>query len=129
MAGVAISRRIRPTAALTGVCCDQLITCEQLIGPAAEELAAFLAIVKQEFGLEQASQAAGDWLQELACSDCFGQASIPDFRQLTVAAANRLARRIGRRDPSRAESGDPNERSSFDSAWEENLRQVDESGR
>jgi hypothetical protein len=64
MAGVAISRRIRPTAPLTGVCCDQLITCEQLIGLAAEELAAFLAVVNQEFGSEQACQAAGDWLQQ-----------------------------------------------------------------
>jgi len=99
-----------------------LITC------AAEELAAFLAVVKQEFGLEQACQAAGDWLQELACSDHFGQASIPDFRQVTVAAANTLVRRIGRRDPSRAESRDPNERNSFDSLGAES-RQVDELGR
>jgi hypothetical protein len=99
MASIAISRRTLPEAALTDAGCNRLFTCEELVGAAAKELAAFLTVVNLDFGSEQAHQAAEEWLQELGRYDCFAQEAIPDFRQLTIATADRLARRIGKSAP------------------------------
>jgi hypothetical protein len=88
-----------PEAALTDAGCNRLLPCEELVNGAAKELAAFLTVVNRDFGSEQARQAAEEWLQELARSDCFAQEAMPDFRRLTVATADRLARRIGKSDP------------------------------
>jgi hypothetical protein len=96
MTGVAISRRMRSRAALTDASCSRLLTCEELAGVAAKELAAFLEVVNQDFGPQRAHQAADDWLQELVSSDCFVPEAIADFRQISIAAAHRLVHRESR---------------------------------
>jgi hypothetical protein len=63
-------------------------------GIAAKELAAFLAVVNQDFGPQRACEAAADWLRQLVCSDCFAPEAIANFRQITIAAASRLVHRI-----------------------------------
>lgn len=81
-------------AAVTDAKWNREVTCEKLAAVAERELAAFTRVVRQQFGPEEARQASEDWLREFTVSDCFAQDAIPDFRQLTVAAANRLALRL-----------------------------------
>lgn len=61
---------------------------------AEKELAAFVAAVSELFGSEQSLQAAEDWMEELGRLDWPTGETIPDFRQVTIAAAARLARRV-----------------------------------
>jgi hypothetical protein len=66
-------------------------------GPLAEaekELAAFERAVKGLFGPEQARQSVDDWIKELDSLDWPTVGKVPDWRQITVAAAARLARRV-----------------------------------
>src|ERR1700734_3492287 len=95
MAGTAISRRIgAERAAPPDVSWNRLDICDELMGVAERELAAFVEAVRRRFGSEEARQASEEWLEELACSDCFAREAIPNFRHLTIVAANRLARRV-----------------------------------
>jgi hypothetical protein len=70
---------------------------ERSIAPALfsaeKELSAFFAAVHQLFGAEQAQQAAENWIQELQDLDWSSEASVIDWRRVTIAAA---ARFVGR---------------------------------
>lgn len=61
---------------------------------AEKELAAFVTAVTELFGSEQSLQAAEDWMEELGQLDWPMGETIPDFRQVTIAAAARLSQRI-----------------------------------
>jgi len=64
---------------------------------AERELAAFTGAVNDLFGSEQARQSAEDWLEQLALIDWPTGETISDLRQITIAAAARLAGRINAR--------------------------------
>ncbi|HEV7966730.1 MAG TPA: hypothetical protein VGP19_04125 [Candidatus Acidoferrales bacterium] len=60
---------------------------------AEKELSAFFAAVHQLFGAEQARKAAENWIQELEELDWSSEASVIDWRRVTIAAAARFAGR------------------------------------
>ncbi len=60
---------------------------------AEKELSAFFAAVHQLFGAEQAQKAAENWIQELEETDSSSEASLVDWRGVTIAAAARFAGR------------------------------------
>lgn len=70
---------------------------------AEKELAAFVVAVSELFGTEQSLQAAEDWMEELELMDWPTGETIPDFRQVTIAAAARLSRRVCASDPLEAD--------------------------
>ena len=61
---------------------------------AQRHLAAFAQAVNGFYGPEQARQSAEDWLEELELADWPEGETTPDWRQITIAAAARLADRI-----------------------------------
>ena len=67
------------------------------VSTAEKELAAFVGAVSELFGTGQAEQAAEDWIRELEELDYLDEDEMPDWRQLTIAAAGRLANRACRR--------------------------------
>lgn len=73
---------------------NRLSFCDELLAAAEKELAAFATAVHQRFGPEQARQSSEDWLEELASLDWSAQTSVPDLLALTIAAADKLARRM-----------------------------------
>ncbi len=76
---------------------EQNEPCVQLgnrVALAERELSAFTGAVNRLFGTEHAQQSAKDWAEELESVLWPLQEAIPDWRQLTIAAAARLARRI-----------------------------------
>ncbi len=64
-----------------------------LLASAEKELSAFVAAVRQLFGAEQAQKAAGNWIEEFEKTDWSSEASVIDWRGVTIAAA---ARFVGR---------------------------------
>jgi hypothetical protein len=60
---------------------------------AEKELSAFFAAVHQLFGAEQAKKAAENWIEELEEVDWSSEASVIDWRRVTIAAAARLVGR------------------------------------
>ena len=72
----------------------------RLIVLAERELSAFFAAVNKDFGAEQASKSAIDWLEELEVMDWPTSEETPNWRQATLAASLRLSgsnqRRLGR---------------------------------
>jgi hypothetical protein len=68
--------------------------CSDLTVAAERELAAFVVAVGQLFGPEEARQAAEDWLEGLALFDYSSSRNLPSCRQITVAAAQKLACRV-----------------------------------
>ncbi len=68
-------------------------TFSTLMNLAECELAAFIGVVGELYGPEQAALSADDWLEELELVDI---AAIPDraWRPVTIAAAVRLASRL-----------------------------------
>jgi hypothetical protein len=67
--------------------------CSDVTSTAERELGSFFTAVKQLYGPEQAEIAASDWLQELQAMSDFAGAT-PNWRQLTINAAKRLALRV-----------------------------------
>ncbi len=65
-----------------------------MMAAAEQELAAFVASVRELHGPEQAMLSAEDWLEELALMDRLPGSTIRDWRRVTVAAAARLASRL-----------------------------------
>ena len=57
---------------------------------AMKELAAFFIAVKNLFGVEQASQSAIHWIEELESMDWPSDEPMPNWRQVTLAASARL---------------------------------------
>ena len=68
------------------------LTAELLPG-AEKELAAFALAVEELYGRAQARQSIEDWMAELKLMDWPGADETPDWRRLTIAAANRLTLR------------------------------------
>jgi len=62
---------------------------------AENELAALYNAVLSLFGPEQAQLAAEDWLYELGIMEWPQESAIPNWRQPTLAAVQRLAERTG----------------------------------
>jgi len=65
-----------------------------LLPVAERHLAAFAQAVNGFYGPERARQSAEDWLEELELVDWPEAETAPDWLQITVAAAARLADRI-----------------------------------
>ncbi len=61
---------------------------------AERELAAFARAVKELFGPEQERQSIEDWMQELESIDWSTREVITDWRDISIAAALRLADRV-----------------------------------
>ena len=64
---------------------------------AEKELSAFFAAVHQLFGAEQAQKAAENWIEELEEADWSSEASVIDWRRVTIAAARLVGRDKGQR--------------------------------
>src|SRR5258705_560455 len=61
---------------------------------AESELAAFYEAVFRRYGSKEASKAAQDWIEELETMDWPADWAIPNWRHVTIAAADWLALRI-----------------------------------
>jgi hypothetical protein len=57
---------------------------------AEKELSAFFVAVHQLFGAEQAQKTAANWIEELEEVDCSSEASVINWRRVTIAAAARF---------------------------------------
>lgn len=60
---------------------------------AERELAAFAAAIREMFGVAQVEQGIEDWMQELESMNT-PSANCQDWRQVSIAAAARLAHRV-----------------------------------
>jgi hypothetical protein len=69
-------------------------TCAEMVATAEQELAAFVAAVRELYGSEQAMLSAEDWLEELALMDRLPGSTTDGWRLVTVAASARLASRL-----------------------------------
>ena len=77
----------------TNHCLD---SCDLFLPRAQRELGAFARAVEALFGSARVRESIEDWLQELESIDWWaGGAAIPDWRRVTIAAAARLAGRVG----------------------------------
>jgi len=61
---------------------------------AEREIGAFIQVVTDSFGLDEARLAAEDWLQELESMDLAPELTPRDWRAVIIAAATRLAVRL-----------------------------------
>ncbi|WP_433967823.1 hypothetical protein [Tunturiibacter gelidiferens] len=61
---------------------------------AERELAAFYEAVFRRYGLEEARMAAQDWIEELETMDWPAAWAFPNWRHVTIAAADCFAFRI-----------------------------------
>jgi len=73
----------------------------ELMTTAETELAAFYEAVFRRYGLKEARKAAQDWIEELETMDWLGDWALPNWRHMTIAAADCLAFRIIDHSPSR----------------------------
>jgi hypothetical protein len=73
----------------------------ELMTTAEAELAAFYEAVFKRYGLKEAKKAAQDWIEELETMDWPAHWAIPNWRHVTIIAANCLALRIIDHSPSR----------------------------
>ena len=79
-----------------------------LMTTAEAELAAFCEAVFRRYGLKEAQKAAQDWIEELETMDWPADWTLPNWRHVTIAAADRLALRIIDHSPGRG--GQPTSR-------------------
>ena len=73
----------------------------ELMVTAETELAAFYEAVFRQYGLKEAKKAAQDWIEELETMDWPADWALPNWRHVTIAAADCLAHRIIDHSPSR----------------------------
>jgi hypothetical protein len=73
----------------------------ELIMTAESELAAFYEAVFKRYGAKEARTAAQDWIEELETMDWPADRALPNWRHVTIVAANCLASRIIDHSPSR----------------------------
>ena len=66
----------------------------ELMTTAETELAAFYEAVFRQYGLQEAKNAAQDWIEELGTMDWPDDWALPNWRDVTIAAADCLALRI-----------------------------------
>jgi hypothetical protein len=67
-------------------------SCSDLLALAERELSAFISVVTELFGAEQARLSAEDWLDELESMDELPGSTEREWRLVTIAAAIRLAK-------------------------------------
>ena len=60
------------------------------------ELGAFLHVVSELYGPEEAELSVQDWLDELELLDCMPEPTRGDWRLISIAAASRLAERVSK---------------------------------
>jgi hypothetical protein len=65
----------------------------QLLASAERELSAFVTAVNQLFDAVHGRKATKHWIEELERTDWPSQASVVDWRKVSIAAAARLVRR------------------------------------
>ena len=68
--------------------------CNDPMSMAEYEFATFTKAVSAMFGTAQATQAAEDWMNELASRDRMPEATSPEWRLITLAALARLTIRM-----------------------------------
>jgi hypothetical protein len=68
---------------------------------AETELVAFYEAVFKRYGLKEARKAAQDWIEELETMDWPADSALPNWRHVTIAAADHVALRIIDHSPSR----------------------------
>jgi hypothetical protein len=73
----------------------------ELMTTAETELAAFYEAVFRRYGLKEAKKAAQDWIEELETMDWPADPALPNWRHVTIAAADCHAFRIIDHSPSR----------------------------
>ena len=73
----------------------------ELMTTAETELAAFYEAVFRRYGSKEASKAAQDWIEELETMDWPADGAAPNWRHVTIGAADCLAFRIIDHSPSR----------------------------
>jgi hypothetical protein len=73
----------------------------ELMTTAEAELAAFCEAVFRRYGLKDAREAAQDWIEELETMDWPADWALPNWRHVTIAAADCLAFKIVDHSPSR----------------------------
>jgi hypothetical protein len=61
---------------------------------AEKELVAFYQAVFRRYGLEKGRKAAEDWIEEFKAMDWPADCALPNWRHVTIAAADCLAFRI-----------------------------------
>jgi hypothetical protein len=66
----------------------------KLMMTAESELAAFYEAVFRRYGSKEANKAAQDWIEELETMDWPADYALPNWRHVTIAAADCLAFRI-----------------------------------
>ena len=64
---------------------------------AERELGAFLYIVSELYGPEEAESSAQDWLDEFELLEYIPGLTPREWRLVTIAAANRLSKRVTKR--------------------------------
>ena len=65
----------------------------ELMTAAETELAAFYEAVFRRYGLNEARKAAQDWIEEVETMDWPADGALPNWRHVTIAAADCLALR------------------------------------
>jgi hypothetical protein len=73
----------------------------KLMMTAESELAAFYEAVFKRYGLKEAKKAAQDWIEGLETMDWPVDRALPNWRNVTIGAADCLAFRIINHSPSR----------------------------
>jgi hypothetical protein len=73
----------------------------EIMMTAETELAAFYEAVFRRYGLKEARKAAQDWIEELETMDWSTDWALPNWRYVTIAAADCLAFRIIDHSPNR----------------------------
>jgi hypothetical protein len=66
---------------------DLLLTAER-------ELASFYEAIKKGYGPEEARKAAHDWIEEVETMDWPAEGTIPNWRHVSIVAADCLASRV-----------------------------------
>jgi hypothetical protein len=73
---------------------DQEGSMAELLATAERELSAFVIAVNQLFDGEQGLKAANSWIDELERTDWLSEASVIDWRKVTIAAAAKFVRGV-----------------------------------
>jgi hypothetical protein len=73
----------------------------ELMTTAETELAAFYEAVLKRYGLKEAKKSTQDWIEELETMDWPADWALPNWRHVTIAAADCLAFRIIDHSPGR----------------------------
>jgi hypothetical protein len=65
-----------------------------LLPTAERELAAFYEAIEKRYGPEEARKAAHDWIEEVETMDWPAEGTIPNWRHVSIVAADCLASRV-----------------------------------